>query len=64
MEGVKTVLETFISTLTTGLSADALWGAIAPIAPLMVIVVLVGLGRRILQKNLNSAQKGTSAKTK
>lgn len=64
MEGVKTGLEAFVSTLTTGLSADALWGAIAPIAPLMVIVVLVGLGRRLLTKNLNSVQKGNSAKAK
>lgn len=54
----------FISALTTGLSADALWGAIAPVAPLMIIVVLVAIGRRLSQKNLNSAIKGTGPKVK
>lgn len=54
----------FISALTTGLSADALWGAIAPVAPLMIIVVLVAIGRRLTQKNLNSSIKGTGPKVK
>lgn len=54
----------FITALTTGLSADALWGAIAPIAPLMIIITLVAIGRRLAQKNLNSTIKGTGAKTK
>ena len=50
MEGV-TGMEAFIQTLATGLSADALWGAIAPVAPIMIICVLVGIGRRLAEKN-------------
>lgn len=48
----------FISSLTTGLSADALWGAIAPTAPLIIILVLVGFGLHVLRKNLRKAKKG------
>lgn len=48
----------FITALTTGLSADKLWGAIAPIAPLIIILVLVGFGLHVLRKNLKKAKKG------
>ena len=63
MEGV-TGMEAFIQSLTTGLSADAIWGAIAPIAPLMIICVLVGIGRRLAEKNTNNLIKGKGVKTK
>lgn len=62
--GEATGMAAFISALTTGLSADALWGAIAPVAPLMIIVTLVAIGRRLAQKNVNSGVKGNGAKVK
>lgn len=64
MEGVATGMETFISALTSGLSADAIWGAIAPVAPIMIICVLVGIGRRLAEKNTNNLIKGKGVKTK
>lgn len=64
MEGVAKGMETFISTLASGLSADALWGAIAPVAPIMIICVLVGIGRRLAEKNTNNLIKGKGIKTK
>ena len=64
MEGAVSGMSTFISTLTTGLSADALWGAIAPVAPIMIICVLVGIGRRLAEKNTNNLIKGKGIKTK
>lgn len=64
MEGGVKVMDTFVSAITTGLSADALWGAIAPVAPIMIIVVLVGIGRRLVQKNTNSLMTGKGVKTK
>ena len=64
MEGAVSGMSTFISTLPTGLSADALWGAIAPVAPIMIICVLVGIGRRLAEKNTNNLIKGKGIKTK
>lgn len=64
MGSEATGMQAFVSTLTAGLSADALWGAIAPVAPIMIIVCLVAIGRRLVQKNLNSGVKGNSAKIK
>lgn len=54
----ETGMQAFITALTTELSAANLWGAIAPIAPLIGILVLVGLGIYILRKNLKRASKG------
>lgn len=64
MEGSVRGMEAFVTAITTGLSADALWGAIAPVAPVMIIVVLVGIGRRLMQKNTNSLMTGKGVKTK
>ena len=64
MEGAVTGMASFISSLTTGLSADAIWGAIAPVAPIMIICVLVGIGRRLAEKNTNNLIKGKGVKTK
>lgn len=64
MEGSVTGMESFVTAITTGLSADALWGAIAPVAPVMIIIVLFGIGRRLMQKNTNSLMTGKGVKTK
>lgn len=64
MEGSVTGMEAFVTAITTGLSADALWGAIAPVAPVMIIIVLFGIGRRLMQKNTNSLMTGKGVKTK
>lgn len=60
-EGV-TGMAAFVSSLTTGLSADALWGAIAPAGALIIILVLFALGKRILGKNVKSAGSGKGGK--
>ena len=57
-----TGLQAFVSTLTTELSVANLWGAIAPIAGLIAIVTLVAIGRRVLNKNLNSAKSGKAGR--
>lgn len=64
MEGTVSGMEAFVQAITTGLSADALWGAMAPVAPIMIIVILVGIGRRLAQKNTNSLMTGKGVKTK
>lgn len=55
-------MEAFITSLTTGLDATTLWGAIAPCAALIIILVLFALGRRVLNKNIKSAGRGTGGK--
>ena len=55
-------MESFVTTLTTGLSATSLWGALAPVGALVVILVLFALGKRTLNKNVKSAGKGTGGK--
>lgn len=60
--GSGEAMSEFVSTLTTGLDATALWGTLAPIAAFIVILVLFALGKRILNKNIKSAGKGTGGK--
>lgn len=62
--GGVTGMEAFISTLAAGLSAEAIWGAIAPVSPIMIVCVLVGIGRRLAEKNTNNLIKGKGIKTK
>lgn len=51
-------MQAFITALTEGLGADALWGAIAPIAPIIIVFTLVGFGMYVLRKNLKRGSKG------
>jgi len=51
-------MSTFISSLTTGLSASALWGAIADAAPLIIGLVLFALGFYVVRKLVKGAGKG------
>lgn len=60
--GSETGMTAFITSLTSGLSAEAIWGAIAPISAVIVIVTLVAIGRRVLNKNLNSAKSGRAGR--
>ena len=57
-----TGMASFVTTLTTGLDATALWGAVAPAGALIVVLVLFALGRRVLNKNIKGASKGTGGK--
>lgn len=51
-------MSAFISQLNTGLSATALWGAIADAAPLIITLVLFGLGFYVTRKLIKGASKG------
>lgn len=55
-------MENFVGELTTGMSAGNIWGAIAPIAGLIVVVTLVAIGRRLINKNTNSIKTGKSGR--
>lgn len=55
-------VDAFVSQLSTGLSANNIWGAIVPFAALILIVTLVAVGRRIANKNLKAAKNGSNGK--
>lgn len=55
-------IDAFVNDLTTGLSATNIWGAIAPIAGLIIVVTLVAIGRRVLNKNLTASKGGKAGK--
>lgn len=48
----------FISSLTTGLSADAMWGSLNGLAPLIIVVVLFALALYFTRKVVKGASKG------
>lgn len=50
------------SQLTSQFSGTNLWGAVAPLFGLIGAVTLFALARHVLNKNLKSVGKGTSAK--
>lgn len=52
----------FITALTTGLSNTNLWGAIAPVSGLIIVVALFALGKYVVNKNLKAISKGKSAR--
>lgn len=54
----ETGMAAFISSLNTGLSATAMWGAIADAAPLIITLVLFALGFYVVRKLTKGAGKG------
>lgn len=57
MEGV-TGMQAFVQTLNQGLTSDALWGEVAPVAGLIVTVALFAFGLYELRKVTKGASKG------
>lgn len=55
---------TFITALTGegGISATAIWNAISPVAPLVIILVLAKLSYNILRTSVNDTTRVRSKK--
>ena len=51
-------MSAFIEALNTGLSATAMWGAIADAAPLIITLVLFSLAFYLVRKLVKGAGKG------
>lgn len=47
----------FVSEITTGLSANAIWGQITPLAGMIVTLTLVGITVYVVSKNLRRTRK-------
>lgn len=57
MEGGATGMNAVITSLTTTLSAENLWGIIGNIIPILGISVLFGLGFYLVKRILNKVKK-------
>lgn len=54
----------FMTAISGAITADTIWNTITPLAAFMGVILLVAIARRLAQKNMNSAIKGTGPKTK
>lgn len=57
MEGGATGMGAVITSLTTTLSAENLWGIIGNIVPILGISILFGLGFYLVKRILNKVKK-------
>lgn len=57
MEGGATGMNAVITSLTTTLSAENLWGIIGNIVPILGISILFGLGFYLVKRILNKVKK-------
>lgn len=51
-------MENVVTSLTTGLSAQNLWGQVGSVIPFVIISVLFGLGFYLVKRVLNKIKKG------
>lgn len=51
-------MENFVSALTAGITADSLWGSIAPFAPLMIILFLFAFAYYVYRRLTKGGSKG------
>ena len=57
MENTVTDMNTVISSITTALSADNLWGIVGTVVPFLAISVLFGLGFYLIKRIINKTKK-------
>lgn len=51
-------MSSFVSTLTAGITADALWTSIAPLAPLMIIIFLFAFAYYVYRRLTKGGSHG------
>lgn len=57
MEGSASGMETVVTSLTSTLSADNLWGVFGTAVPIIGVTVLVALGFYLIRKAIKKASK-------
>lgn len=57
-------MATFITALTGegGITAASLWGAVSPVAPIVIVLILVKLGYNVLRTSVNDTTRIRSKK--
>lgn len=56
-EPAATGMDAVITSITTALSADNLWGIVGNIVPILAISVLFGLGFYLVKRILNKVKR-------
>lgn len=56
-EPAATGMDAVITSITTSLSADNLWGIVGNIVPILAISVLFGLGFYLVKRILNKVKR-------
>lgn len=51
-------MEAFMTALTTGVTSTALWGALTPVVPIVIVGVLFSLGLHFTRRATNGISKG------
>lgn len=57
MEGGATGMTAVITSITTALSAENLWGIVGNVVPILAISVLFGLGIYLVKRILNKVKR-------
>lgn len=58
MEGAKVGMEAIVSQLTTGVTADTIFGVMSDVMPFVIILIIVSLGLTVLRRVVKGAGKG------
>lgn len=58
MEGAATGMTGIVSQLTTGITAQGLFGTVSEIFPFIIIMIGFSFGYRVLRKVVKGASKG------
>lgn len=60
MEGGSTAvgMQTVVSQLTAGVTAQTIWGVVSDIMPFVIIMIIVSLGLVVLRRVIGKAGKG------
>lgn len=56
-EVTKKGMESVVTSITTALSADTLWGVFGSVVPILAISVLFGLGFYLIKRILNKTKR-------
>ena len=60
MEGGSTAtgMQSIVTQLTTGVTAQTIWGVVSDIMPFVIIMIIVSLGLVVLRRVIGKAGKG------
>lgn len=56
--GETASMQSFMTAINTGLSADALWGAVSTVAPLIITATLFAFGFAMFRRYQKKISKG------
>lgn len=58
MEGAVVGMEAIVTQLTTGITAEGLFGTVSDVMPFIILMIGFAFGYRVLRKAVKGASKG------